>query len=198
MTRNKYCIKNYNTTLNTNRKVVFYIKKLIFIVLTVLIICITAKRDTLTIPDEAIRMRVVANSNTLEDQALKLKVYEELESELYAFLKNANNIEQARIELGDNLNKIDKVVNTTLLNNNFNYGYSINLGLNYFPYKEYKGVIYEEGNYESLVVTLGEGIGDNWWCILFPPLCLLEAEESAKEDIEYQFYVKKLIDKYWK
>ena len=68
---------------------------------------------------------------------------------------------------------------------------------NYFPQKEFKGVTYEEGYYESLVVTLGSGSGDNWWCVLFPPLCLLEAEESEKDDVEYQFFVKELIDKYF-
>lgn len=68
-------------------------------------------------------------------------------------------------------------------------------GFNYFPSKKYKGITYKDGYYESLVVTLGEGKGDNWWCVLFPPLCLLEAEEST--DVEYKSYVKELIDKYF-
>ena len=62
------------------------------------------------------------------------------------------------------------------------------------PEKEYKGTTYEEGYYESLVITLGSGEGDNWWCVLFPPLCLLEAEDS--DDVEYTSYVKELVDKY--
>lgn len=66
--------------------------------------------------------------------------------------------------------------------------------MNYFPEKEYKGVKYDEGYYESLVITLGEGKGKNWWCVLFPPLCLVEAEESDK--VEYKFFIKELIDKY--
>ena len=74
----------------------------------------------------------------------------------------------------------------------------IHYGLNYFPKKEYKGVIYEEGYYESLVVTLGNGNGDNWWCVLFPPLCLLEAQETNTQDVEYKFFVQDLIDKYMK
>ena len=56
---------------------------------------------------------------------------------------------------------------------------------------------YKEGNYESLVVTLGDGSGDNFWCVLFPPLCLLEAEDTNNE-VEYKFFVKELIDKYLK
>ena len=66
--------------------------------------------------------------------------------------------------------------------------------MNHFPKKEYKGIYYEEGEYESLVITLGEGIGENFWCILFPPLCLVD--ENA-EDIEYSSIIKELIDKYF-
>ena len=73
---------------------------------------------------------------------------------------------------------------------------TINFGDNYFPEKEYKDVIYEEGKYESLVVTLGNGEGDNWWCVLFPPICTLEVEEN--KDIEYKFFVKEIFEKYLK
>ena len=75
--------------------------------------------------------------------------------------------------------------------------YDINYGENYFPEKEYKGVSYEEGNYESLVITLGDGLGDNFWCVLFPPLCLLEAEENDTNKIEYTSFIKEIIDKYF-
>lgn len=76
----------------------------------------------------------------------------------------------------------------------YNLDYKINFGENYFPEKEFNGVTYEEGYYESVLVTLGKGEGDNWWCVLFPPLCLLEAEES--DEVEYKFFVQELIDKY--
>ena len=57
---------------------------------------------------------------------------------------------------------------------------------------------YKEGNYESLVITLGEGMGKNWWCVLFPPICLLEAEEDQESsEVEYKFFLQELIDKYF-
>ena len=62
--------------------------------------------------------------------------------------------------------------------------------------KHYKGVLYPAGNYESLVITLGEGLGDNFWCVLFPPLCLLDNEVQDTSEVEYQLYVKKLLDKF--
>ncbi|MEI3507940.1 MAG: stage II sporulation protein R [Bacilli bacterium] len=87
-----------------------------------------------------------------------------------------------------------KEVGDVLQREKYDKNYQVNFGSNYFPEKEYKGVKYEEGYYEFLLVTLGEGKGDNWWCVLFPPLCLIEADEST--DVEYKSIVKELIDKY--
>ena len=68
--------------------------------------------------------------------------------------------------------------------------------MNYFPEKIYKGVKYPEGNYESMVVEIGNASGDNYWCVLFPPLCMIEAKES--EDIEYKFFISEIINKFLK
>ena len=113
---------------------------------------------------------------------------------MYELLKNTKGIEEARRIINSNLDNINNEVKTTLQLLNYKLGYDINFGLNYFPSKEYKGITYNEGYYESLVITLGEGKGDNWWCVLFPPLCLLEAEEST--EVEYTSFVKELLDKY--
>ena len=70
--------------------------------------------------------------------------------------------------------------------------------MNYFPEKKYKGTVYKEGEYESLVVTLGDGLGANFWCVLFPPLCLLDAEDEEQlSNVEYKSFIKELIDKYF-
>ena len=94
----------------------------------------------------------------------------------------------------NNLELIKKEVKTTLQNNDTELNYTINFGKNYFPTKNFKGINYDAGNYESLLITLNEGKGDNWWCVLFPPLCLLEAEEGT--DVEYKLLVKEIIEKY--
>ena len=80
--------------------------------------------------------------------------------------------------------------------NNYNIPFNLNYGNNYFPEKEYKGITYKEGYYESLVVTLGEGAGDNWWCLMFPPLCLMEAEEKELNNVEYKIFIKDVFKKY--
>lgn len=147
------------------------------------------------IPDEAIRIRIIANSNSEYDQYIKSEVKNNLEIDIYELLRNSNSIEQSRNIINNNLKKLENNISNTLHLLNDTTTYKINFGLNYFPMKEYKGVTYNEGYYESLVVTLGKGEGDNWWCVLFPPLCLLEAEEST--EVEYKSYVKELIEKYF-
>lgn len=145
--------------------------------------------DSIKIPDEAIRLRVVANSNTEEDQNKKLEVKEELEEKLALLLDNVDNINLANMIIEKNLDLFDDVVYQILQDNNFRVDY----GMNYFPEKEYMGIYYDEGQYQSLVVTLGDGKGENWWCVLFPPLCMLETEQT--QEVEYKFFVMELIDK---
>ena len=147
------------------------------------------------IPNEAIRVRVIPNSNDDYDIEIKEKVKNEIENNLSDIMMEADSIDKARILINNNIENIDDKVYNLLQKENYNKQYKVNYGLNYFPEKNYKGVIYNSGYYESLVITLGDGLGDNWWCVLFPPLCLLEADESS--EVEYKSYVEELINKYF-
>lgn len=147
------------------------------------------------ISDDAIRFRVLANSNSIYDQNIKEKVSSELQNDMYNALKDTKNANDARGIIKTNLGNFSNTVDSVLKKENYNLGYDIDFGNHYFPKKEYKGIAYKEGNYESLLVKLGEGKGDNWWCVLFPPLCLLEAEEST--DVEYKFFVQELLDRFF-
>lgn len=167
---------------------------LIGIIFTYMIIGnVVAKNDI--IPDDAIRIRVIANSNSEYDQEIKMKVKNQVEYDMYNLLKDTRKIEEARELIKNNLDSLEDNIYTTLQKENYKQPFTVNFGLNYFPKKEFKGITYNEGYYESVVITLGEGLGDNWWCVLFPPLCTLEAEEST--DVEYTTMVKTIIDKYF-
>lgn len=168
-------------------------KKIICIVLILLISFYSIKVIANKIPDDAIRIRVVANSDSEYDQKIKEKVSNLLKKDMYYLLKNAKNSEEAQKIINDNLDYIDNNIYSLLKKENYNLGYSINYGENYFPEKTYKGITYDAGYYESVLVTLGSGQGKNWWCVLFPPLCLIEAEES--EEVEYKFFLQELIEK---
>ena len=171
-------------------------KKFIFVIMFIFIFLISGNigEAKVIIPDEAIRLRVIPNSNSDYDQQIKTKVKTKLQSDVLTLLKDTDDIKTARKIIDDNLLTIDQKINKLLENENYELGYDINYGYNYFPKKVYKGVTYEEGYYESLVITLGQGKGSNWWCVLFPPLCLMEAEEN--EDIEYASFVQEIINKY--
>ena len=160
-------------------------KILIFVsIIMIILLMLSSKKDYYVIPDESIRFRIIANSNSTNDQYIKIKVKDVLEKEVTNDLKTSNTIETSRIIIEKNMDKYKNKVKETLEDLNYNTTFTINFGDNYFPKKEYKDVIYEEGNYESLVVTLGNGEGDNWWCVLFPPICTLEVEENKEAEAE--------------
>ena len=173
-----------------------HMKKTIIIILLAMLgfHFLSMKGSALIIPNEAIRLRVLANSNSKEDQELKLKVRDELQLYMYELLKDTKGIDQAREKIKQNLDQIEDCVNRTLQKYDSAIKFQVDFGLNYFPDKEYKGVVYPGGEYESVLVTLGEGNGNNWWCVLFPPLCLMEAEES--DTVEYKSFFQELIEKY--
>lgn len=146
--------------------------------------------DDIIIPNNAIRFRVIANSNSLEDQTKKLAIKDNIEKEIYKLINNVDSKDEVKDILQNNIEEINNIVDS------YNVPYQVNYGYNYFPSKTYKGVIYSAGKYESLVITLGEGLGSNFWCVLFPPLCLLDSNENDLTDVQYQFYVKKLLNKF--
>lgn len=161
---------------------------LIFFIIIIYVLIGNVFSDNIKIPDESIRFRILANSNSNIDQEIKDEISIKIGERIYNLLKNAENIEDARKIINSSIIDIEKILKE------YDIKYNIKYGENYFPKKEYKGIVYEEGFYESLLVTLGKGLGENWWCVLFPPLCLLEAEES--DTYEYKLFIKEIIDKY--
>ena len=165
-------------------------KKIIIFLFFITIVSLP-KGNKVVIPKESIRFRIIANSNNEEDQKLKWQINKELIPILHDITQNASDIEEMRININNNVNRINNITDK------YTNDYRINYGLNYFPEKEYSGVLYPEGDYESLVITLGDGLGDNWWCVLFPPLCLMEAKKTDYSDAQYKLFVKEAINKYF-
>ena len=157
---------------------------------TVLFCLSTETSGEVLIPSNAIRFRIIANSNSLEDQEIKIKIREEIEPVFAEILEISQSKEETKELIDQNIPIFESILNK------YDIDYTINYGNNYFPEKEYKGIVYPEGNYESLVITLGSGLGENWWCVLFPPLCLLEATEEETNSTNYTFYIKEVLEKF--
>lgn len=147
-------------------------------------------REKIVIPDDSIRFRVIANSNSEQDQIIKKEIVKSLSKEIIT--PNIKNINEERIFLKENLPKFTKTVKKTLADNNYSSKFDINYGKNYFPEKTYRNITYPEGEYESLVVTIGNGQGKNFWCVLFPPLCLIDEDTES-----YPSLIKEIINKYF-
>ena len=156
-----------------------------------MILCLN-KKENMRIPQESIRFRVIANSNELEDQRVKKEIAKNVFQALKP-TKSFQKIEDTRSYIQKQLPTFTEIVEKTLNENHSDKTFHINYGKNYFPEKEYENEIYQEGEYESLVITLGEGEGDNFWCVLFPPICFIEEDEN----VEYKSFLKELIDKYF-
>jgi len=149
------------------------------------------------IPDSAIRFRVIANSNTAYDQNIKIQIRNLVQNKILELTKDTKSIEEVRKTILEHQGELYDITKEKLDELNYDKSFKLVYGENYFPEKIYKGLTYKSGNYESLVITLGDGEGDNYWCVLFPPLCTLEVDESTS-DVEYTFFVKEIIDKYFR
>lgn len=163
-------------------------KKLV-IALAIVVTILSLNKHEMEIPKEAIRFRIIANSNETEDQELKKHIVRNISSDLVLKSKNIN---EARQYIVNNLPNFEEKVKETLKEENKDTEVNINYGLNYFPEKEEHGITYEAGEYESLVITLGEGKGDNFWCILFPPICMID----ESDDVEYKSLIKEVLNRY--
>lgn len=179
------------------RKVGFKMKKIIILLSIISIIFIMTNKESeyVIIPKDSIRFRIIPNSNTVNDLYMKELVKEEITSVINE-IETSKNITETREKIMSSYPKIKYKISELFKENNYNETFEINYGTNYFPEKIYKGVKYPEGNYESMVIKIGVASGDNYWCVLFPPLCMMEAKETDK--VEYKFFIEEIINKYIK
>lgn len=126
------------------------------------------------IPEQSIRLRVLANSDSPEDQWLKREVRDEIIEAMKSYVGDISDVKQAREIMGKHLPEINEMVQKAVYDRGFTYKTDVVLGQVEFPTKMYGDYVYPAGNYEALRVTIGEGLGQNWWCVLFPPLCFVD------------------------
>ncbi|MDM5299745.1 stage II sporulation protein R [Bacillus pumilus] len=126
------------------------------------------------IPDEAIRLRILANSDRSADQDVKRSIRDEVNANMTEWVKDLTSIEQARRVIRSKLPEINRIAKAKLKEQHIDQSVSVSFQKASFPTKLYGNFVYPAGKYEAILITLGEGDGANWWCVLFPPLCFID------------------------
>ena len=131
-------------------------------------------KEEVVIPGEAIRLRILANSDMESDQALKRLVRDKVNENITLWVKDLTSIDEARTLIRSKLPEIQKIAEKVVEEQKSKQRVKVNFGKVQFPTKLYGEFLYPAGEYEAILITLGEGKGANWWCVLYPPLCFLD------------------------
>lgn len=141
------------------------------------------------IATKILRFHVLANSDTIADQNIKLKVRDAVGIYLGPLLEQSKSLEETKTIVSDNLSSIIDVAEQTLENYGYDYTVSANIAKIPFPEKTYGEFSFPKGKYEALQIVIGEGKGQNWWCVLYPNMCFKGSvyevvEEDAKKELK--------------
>ncbi len=144
--------------------------------------------------DNYLRLHIRANSNSEFDQSIKYKVKGAIVNFLTDKVAAASSKQDVVQIINNNLSNIEQVADETLANNGVNYKSSASINNEFFPSRSYEDLVLKEGYYDALIINLGAGVGDNWWCVVYPPLCFVGATPNGTNNIRYKSIFKTLFD----
>lgn len=130
------------------------------------------------IPEDAIRLRILANSDSPADQTVKRQVRDAVNSNITGWVRDLKSSGRAEEVIRAHMPELQQIVKRTLRKVHAGESFKMKLGQADFPTKMYGNYVYPAGEYNALVISLGDGKGANWWCVLFPPLCFLDFSNS--------------------
>lgn len=141
------------------------------------------------IAEEILRFHVIANSDSKEDQELKMKVKEEIVSYVSLLTEGEEDVHKAEYIISLYLEEIQKKAEEVIKREGYNYSVTVELTDSYFPVKTYGEAVFPEGIYRALKINIGKAEGKNWWCVLYPNLCFVDSaygvlEEDQKEQLK--------------
>ena len=173
-------------------------KKYIFVFLMLIVFAVSATLLLISCSPrqentDYIRIHVRANSDSSEDQSVKLAVRDSIVQYISPLSIGIESKEEMWTLLESKKEEIQKCANDTLLSCGYNYGCHIKLGRESFPKRSYGDLTLEEGEYDAVIIELGSGKGKNWWCVAYPPLCFIAAKETSKEEVEYRSWIAELL-----
>lgn len=141
-----------------------------------------------------IRFHVIANSDSAEDQALKLKVRDKVLEYISPKLKNSKSIDESRKILKKNDEAIKKIAESVISKNGYKYCVETELSYEKFPVKTYGNITLPQGEYEAYRIIIGNGSGQNWWCVMFPPLCFIDITKGEVSKNETEKTMKSVLN----
>jgi len=176
-------------------------KKIIALISALFIVIIGAvvmfKADGKENESSYLRVHIRANSNSEADQSVKYTVKAAVVDYLTPLLVDAVTFERAYNIIDAHLTDIEKVANAVLKENGFNYGSKARLNEEYFPTRSYSELTLENGYYDALILELGTGEGNNWWCVVYPPLCFIGSEGNNSSNIRYKSKLVEIVQKFF-
>ncbi len=146
------------------------------------------------ISEGCVRIHIRANSNAECDQDVKLFVRDNIVAYLQDELKDCKSKSEALQTIEERRGVIKQIADNTLYNNGYTYSSAVTVKKESFPERTYDAYTFPEGIYDALIIELGSGRGDNWWCVAFPPLCFIP-DSGDGENIVYKSWVKEMLDK---
>ena len=157
---------------------------LVGFILTILFNCLGFSSNCKGINNKILRLHILANSDSKQDQDLKLKVRDKILDFSKDYLKNVSTKEKAELLMKENLSEIKKVAEEEIIRQGYNYPVAIELKETYFTTREYENFTLPAGNYEALRVLIGDAKGHNWWCVMFPALCIGVSKQESNKKID--------------
>ena len=146
------------------------------------------------IADSVFRLHVIANSDSKEDQELKLKVRDELLSYMNIISKDSTSKQEAMQIANEHKEEFTQIAEKVIKENGYNYKVNVQIGKADFPTKYYGDITLPAGTYDALKVQIGEAKGQNWWCVMFPPLCFVDVSTGIVPDNSKQELKQSLDD----
>lgn len=152
----------------------------VIVVLILLLIVGASFLPTAEVEYDYLRLHIRANSNSEIDQNIKYEIKDELVEFLTPYFCNVTSKNEA-VEIVNNLKeKMSEICVDVLRKNGFNYSANVKINNEYFPTRTYSNTTLESGYYDAVIVELGEAVGDNWWCVMYPPLCFITRENQTE------------------
>lgn len=171
-------------------------KKFILIVIATVFTASLAACNTASPADDVIRIHIRANSNSAEDQAVKTEVVKEVTDYLTPVLAECDSKAEAIEAIKSNLREIERTADNKLVECGKMYASTAKAVREEFPARQYGGYVFDRGEYDALIIELGSGEGDNWWCVAFPPLCFVPSGDG--ENFRYKSKIVEIIEKFFK